>query len=299
MIPDTIQARDREWREEKLSKLSSYVQKLITKLQNPSDCSKARKLVCNLNKGCGFGCQLHHVVYCTVVAIATERTLILNSKSWRYVSNSHTAKPLWETAFLPLSNTCLNDSGESRANWGPESETVQVLHLPVIDSLRSHPDYLPLAIPQKLSNRLVQLHGAPSVWFIGQILKYLLRPTPKIEKFLQEKRQTFGYNHPIVGVHVRRTDKIHSEASFHQLSEYMEKVEEFYERINVWNQRKEINKNVEKLVYLATDDYGVWKKEISKYQKLGFKFIGDDQICEYFFFVTFHYNFLIWNLVFL
>lgn len=28
-------------------------------LQNPSDCSKARKLVCSLNKGCGFGCQVN------------------------------------------------------------------------------------------------------------------------------------------------------------------------------------------------------------------------------------------------
>ncbi|KAG7258567.1 hypothetical protein CRUP_037430 [Coryphaenoides rupestris] len=28
--------------------------------RNPADCSKARKLVCNINKGCGYGCQLHH-----------------------------------------------------------------------------------------------------------------------------------------------------------------------------------------------------------------------------------------------
>jgi hypothetical protein len=30
--------------------------------QNPENCDSARKLVCNLNKGCGYGCQVNPIV---------------------------------------------------------------------------------------------------------------------------------------------------------------------------------------------------------------------------------------------
>lgn len=38
------------WREQEAADLSSLVQKRLHNLQNPPDCSKAKKLVCNLNK---------------------------------------------------------------------------------------------------------------------------------------------------------------------------------------------------------------------------------------------------------
>jgi glycoprotein 6-alpha-L-fucosyltransferase len=38
------------WREKEASDLSDLVQRRIDYLQNPEDCSTARKLVCNLNK---------------------------------------------------------------------------------------------------------------------------------------------------------------------------------------------------------------------------------------------------------
>lgn len=80
-------------------------------LQNPPDCSKARKLVCNINKGCGYGCQLHHVVYCFMIAYGTQRTLILESHNWRYAPGG------WETVFLPISNTCTDRSGATAGHW--------------------------------------------------------------------------------------------------------------------------------------------------------------------------------------
>jgi glycoprotein 6-alpha-L-fucosyltransferase len=47
-----------DWRKNEAAALSSIVQNRLTALQNPPDCGKARKLVCNLNKGCGYGCQV-------------------------------------------------------------------------------------------------------------------------------------------------------------------------------------------------------------------------------------------------
>ena len=80
--------------------------------QNPADCSRAKKIVCNLNKGCGYGCQVHHVAYCMIVAYGTQRTLILQSKGWRYAPEG------WEKFFLPLSETCVDRRGESTTRWG-------------------------------------------------------------------------------------------------------------------------------------------------------------------------------------
>jgi len=38
------------WRQQESENLSNLVQKRLKHLQNPSDCAKARKLVCDLNK---------------------------------------------------------------------------------------------------------------------------------------------------------------------------------------------------------------------------------------------------------
>ena len=79
--------------------------------------------MCRLDLICGLGCQLHHVTYCLIVAYgerwpagilttvplpmpATTRTLILQSKGWRY------NKKGFEEVFLPLSETCRDPSGE-------------------------------------------------------------------------------------------------------------------------------------------------------------------------------------------
>lgn len=79
--------------------------------QNPSDCSSARKLLCNLNKGCGYGCQVHHAVYCLIVAYGTQRTLILRSHNWRYAQKG------WESVFMPISDTCKDDTSSTRVPW--------------------------------------------------------------------------------------------------------------------------------------------------------------------------------------
>lgn len=43
------------WREQEANALSDLVQRRLKYLQNPHDCQNARKLVCRLNKGCGYG----------------------------------------------------------------------------------------------------------------------------------------------------------------------------------------------------------------------------------------------------
>ncbi|XP_027198736.2 alpha-(1,6)-fucosyltransferase 8 isoform X1 [Dermatophagoides pteronyssinus] len=304
---DIIDKRDEKYRQNRLKSLSNYIQKQIHELQNPIDCKIAEKIVCTLNKGCGFGCQIHHLSYCMIIALATKRTLILNSKNWRYVnkiqrspiidklssSQSSTTTSMWELAFKPLSQNCLDDSGTSRTNWlnsidhqhfdeQPQLQhrNVQVIDLPILDSLRPRPSYLPLTIPEEISSELKLLHGSPFVWFIGQILQYIMKPSKEIEQFLNEKRKQFQIEqqHPIVGIHVRRTDKINTEASFHSLSEYMLYVDDYFDRLELFQKRQNNETKTKRIVYLATDDSSVWKKEVPKFQSKGYTFIGDSEI---------------------
>lgn len=65
--------------------ITQRIFKSIEKLQNPKACSEAKTLVCNLDKECGFGCQLHHVTYCAITAFATQRMMVLkrDGSSWK------------------------------------------------------------------------------------------------------------------------------------------------------------------------------------------------------------------------
>lgn len=123
-LPEILAKRDYEWRKNALRKLANKVHSVITKLQNPSDCETAKKLVCKLNKGCGFGCQIHHLVYCFMAALGSGRTLILDSRYWRYapVSPPDLKRSGWNLVFQPLSNTCISDSGSTRKRWSQDSD---------------------------------------------------------------------------------------------------------------------------------------------------------------------------------
>lgn len=75
----------------------------------------------------------------------------------------------------------------------------QVLNLPIIDSVSPRPPFLPLAVPEDLAPRLTRLHGDPIVWWVGQVLKYLLRPQPKTASLIQETMTHMNFKRPIVG----------------------------------------------------------------------------------------------------
>lgn len=269
LLKDVLSLNEKDgytkWRENEHKSLHSLVQRRLSHLQNPDNCETAKKLVCDLNKGCGFGCQLHHVVYCFIVAYATERTMILNSHGWRYNRLG------WEKVFLPVSNTCLSETGETRRKW-PGTRSTQVIVLPIIDSISPRPNYLPLAIPEDLETRLTRIHGDPIVWWIGQFLHFILRPQPSVKQMLDKYAEEMHFDKPIVGIHVRRTDKVGTEAAFHGLEEYMVYVEEYYKSLAL---SQDIKK---KRVYIASDEPTVFNEAKLKFPD--YEIIGNYSISQ-------------------
>ena len=98
------------WQKNVSQEMTKLMERRLNYLQNPRDCVSAKKLVCEVAKTCGFGCQIHHVTYCFILAYATKRTLIVDARNWRY------SKDGWDAVFQPISKTCTTASGESAGN---------------------------------------------------------------------------------------------------------------------------------------------------------------------------------------
>ena len=158
-------------------------------------------------------------MYCFIVAYGTERTLILKSKGWRYNKGGY------EEVFKPLSETCVMDASVTHGSvlW-PGKKDSQVVEIPIIDSVNPRPKYLPPAIPEDLADRLIRIHGNPIVWWVSEFLRYMLRPQSKTEELLKAAENGRDPTVPMVGMHVRRTDKVGTEAAFHGVDEYMKYV---------------------------------------------------------------------------
>lgn len=246
--------------------LSRKIQEKFKELQNPPDCKKAKKLVCDLNKACGYGCQIHHVMYCFIVAYFSDRTMILHSNNWRY--NSHGYKAY----FLPVSDTCEDVSSDSIVDWNNAVKSSNIeeeenIRLPIVDSLYHRPNYLPLSIPKEFEAEMKSFHGDPFVWWAGQILLFITQFNAEFNEVIESKKVEINFKSGCVGVHVRRTDKVGTEAAYHELDEYMTEVENYYGTKEMANEL-----NGKRCVYLASDEISVLKEAKKKYPSYDFIF---------------------------
>uniref|UniRef100_A0A8R1TWA8 SH3 domain-containing protein n=1 Tax=Onchocerca volvulus TaxID=6282 RepID=A0A8R1TWA8_ONCVO len=261
------------WRTEALANITRIFQNHFDKMQNPDDCKAARILTCDLNKQCGFGCQLHHVTYCFIVAYASNRTLILtdDGRTWNYAPNG------WVAAFLPITKCSFSEifkPNEYADDWstGKHYSNKRILKLPIVDSLFHPPPYLPLAIPRSYSDELIKLHSNAPAFFISQFIRYLMRPSAILAKEIDQAIKKVPFDEgPIVGLQIRRTDKIHTEATFHDLDEYMKWTEDWF-RIEEYRTQS----SVKRRIYIATDDPEIFDEVTMKYPN--YEIYGDPKI---------------------
>ncbi|KAJ2951396.1 hypothetical protein O0L34_g13541 [Tuta absoluta] len=106
------------------------------------------------------------------------------------------------------------------------------------------------------------------------MLVYILRPRDHVQKTINDTIAKLDYKHPIVGMHIRRTDKVGTEAAFHHIHEYMKHAEQYWLRL----QAAEPATPVPRRVYLASDDPNVLEDARSKYPDV--EFVGDPTIAR-------------------
>ncbi|KAL7056077.1 hypothetical protein AAHC03_020582 [Spirometra sp. Aus1] len=252
----------REKRREKVDALSSELRHQISSLQNPHDCSRSRFALADVCCGCGLGCLAHHMALKFSYSFATSRTLLVQKTNE------------WKDFFMPLS-TCSLTYAEGQSDV-PRLENT----LPKISK-----GYHAPAMPREWSAKLSEPLGDPFPWYRGHLLDYILRPGDpalrhELEMGLRHLRKDLDgkrYEGPTASVHVRRTDKLHVEASFHALNEYMRHVKRFFDLKEVeysletgstsppiWSGRRR--------VFLASDDASVFQEARSRYPR--YEFIG-------------------------
>ena len=257
-------------RKAELDELSDIIQHRFKYVQNPIDCKKAKKLLCTLTiHRCGLGCMVHRLADCLLVAYATKRTVVINSIT--YMAD----KEGWATVFQPFSETCTVDDVETISPWGEpdaiaDKNTVELNRYNVANP---RPDYMARAIPEDFADELIRLHGQPSIWWMGQLIKYIMRLQPIHQEALDNTRKREKFQHPIVGVHIRRTDKA-VEAAFYEVEEYMLHVEEYYKLLST---RQTVDV---KTVYLATEKGQLLEEIRTKYPEYTFISNTDEQFVE-------------------
>lgn len=227
--------------------ITQRIFKSIEKLQNPKACSEAKTLVCNLDKECGFGCQLHHVTYCAITAFATQRMMVLkrDGSSWKYSSHG------WTSVFKKLSKCSFDEAvGNTEAKPFAEPSPARVVSLGIVDSLITKPTFLPQAVPEQLLESLTSLHSHPPAFFVGTFISYLMRFNSATQEKLDKALKSIPLDKgPIVGLQIRRTDKVGTEAAFHALKEYMEWTEIWFKV-----EEKRQGKPLERRIFIASDD---------------------------------------------
>nr|VZI41739.1 unnamed protein product [Spirometra erinaceieuropaei] len=203
----------REGRRQKVDAQSSHLRRHITRLQNPPDCRRSRFALAELRYSCGFGCAAHHMALKFSFAFATNRNLLLQYNDLK-------------DFFLPLSNCSLK-----HAEGQPG--------VPRLENGLPHTGkrYYAPAMPRQWSEHLREPLGDPFPWYRGHLLGYIFRPRDpslrhELEVELKNMRKcSHGepYDGPMASIHVRRTDKLLSEAKFHSVDEYMLHVEHFFD----------------------------------------------------------------------
>jgi glycoprotein 6-alpha-L-fucosyltransferase len=127
-----------------------------------------------------------------------------------------------------------------------------------------------IVIPKDIHQRLLKLIDDPFAWWMGQFEKYYLKPTPKFQKMIENVSENLKFKRTMVGVHVRRAEKIiYQESKFIPLEVYMKHVNEYYEQLEL------SQKNVEREVLLLTDDTKVLVEAREKYPN--YKFITNEK----------------------
>lgn len=130
----------------------------------------------------------------------------------------------------------------------------------------THQHILP-TVPSDFSHRISKIHSNPPLWWYSQLIKYILRPKPKLKVHLAKEHHKIFQDLPkeitsYAGIHIRKGDKVTKhEALSYNKSKYMERVYQYFLLHDPGIQ----------IVYLASDDADDLKNTRKEYKDLLFK----------------------------
>ena len=272
---DDISLHDgyKSWREKEHLELSDIVQRRIYSIQNPQSCSNAKKLLCSLDSDCGFGCQFKRIVICLIISYATERTMLLETRDWSY---SCEGGGKFEDIFQHPSNSCVlhrdyDISGKEILDW-PGTEDAEVIKYSFARHSGDYiPNFIPPFIPEDLVDRIILLHENPALWWVSQFVKFLWKFQPTTQLMLNEIARDFESREVIVGIHIRRSDKItEKESQYHTVDEYMKYAKEYFDQEEIKRKVKLTTRNL----FVSSDDPTVFNEIRNKFPE--YEVLGDD-----------------------
>jgi glycoprotein 6-alpha-L-fucosyltransferase len=244
-----------------LNQISEQIRNKIWNLQNPpkTECAQRQKVLCRLKLGYGLASGFHEILWCLLYSYYNNKLMFL-SMEWSFYfrgtnDENNPKYESWESFLRPLSSTCDYKSFKNE-NLEEVPMNNDVFDRKLVNQL-----------PKEFGSDIMKLVDSPNSWFHSQFSGYILRPQPRLRNYLNDFKQKINYSHPIVGVQVRRTDKLSGEAVFHRNADYMIHIKDFYDKL-------ELTKKVDqRLVYIASDDPSVLTQLRAEYP--GYQFIGN------------------------
>jgi glycoprotein 6-alpha-L-fucosyltransferase len=252
------------WRDQEFQDLSNLVQQRFEIHQNPSDCENAKLLTNVEEKPCGWGCQFILYMDDFHASLVLNRSLVFKKPPlFFYEPDEH------QKFCKPITETCNFTFTEKEVVKYPGKNDTRIIRTDPYIRLYARPNkLLPTNLPTQLFPRLDKLLEEPDVWWIGQILKFVTRLRPHYQKLVRETAAKIGIESPIVGVHIRRGNKV-KEIAPASVTSYMAYVKEFYEVIQL---SRRIDK---KRVFIVTDEPSVIDELEQKYPDYEFLFNHD------------------------
>ena len=202
----------------------------------------------------GFGSGMHEILWCLLSAYYNNQTVILIPKWSLYFGGSD---ELYNSIFEPLSRTCdYKHLPEKQLKEIKRPNTV--FHRKLINQL-----------PKEFGEELMAMLDSPNSWFHSQFIGYIMRPKPKLQTYLDQFKRLNNFGHPIVGIQVRRSDKLrYREALFYPISDYMTAVKAFFDKLEL------TEPVIRRLVYVSSDDPSVLPTIRKQY--FDYEFIGSE-----------------------
>uniref|UniRef100_UPI000EF468D6 alpha-(1,6)-fucosyltransferase-like n=1 Tax=Ciona intestinalis TaxID=7719 RepID=UPI000EF468D6 len=130
-------------------------------------------------------------------------------------------------------------------------------------------EYSMTSLPPEVTQTVNRLHSNPMTWWVGQVTSYLMTLQPDMRREVDRSIEQH-FSDVIVGIHVRRSDKVNRESQFYDADEYMRHVEKWYQRrdidIRLGKGESPIHGSSEtRKVFVATDDVTVIDEMIQRY----------------------------------